>query len=187
MKTSRRQWMETLPAAAVAAAALARGREARADFDDRDDALLAFSTMMGNCPGTNINGNIGAGLPWCVEDADGLLTVDGELRVRLHRLVFAPGTPDAGNNPVPFFKAIVSCTTVNSNMEAEFFNFATKAFPATTQTKTNPGGDAEIHARISLPEPIFAPIVFIGPAHAGDVAGELPAGTGTTWFAVTGH
>jgi hypothetical protein len=130
-------------------------------------AILKFHTMapvtgafVGKT-GTPIRGIHGGGLPWAIDFADGALSPDGRLRVRVRGLVLAGGPPSViGTNPIPTFRAIVSFEN-----GAPIF---TDPVPASTT------GDAEIDARIDLPHPGFAPIIFIGP------------GTALAWFAVTG-
>ncbi|MGH2502355.1 MAG: hypothetical protein ACRDID_07545 [Ktedonobacterales bacterium] len=109
--------------------------------------------------GTPIRGIHGGGLPWRLRAADGELKADGSLRVRVRGLVLAAG-PLAGTNPIGAFRAIVS------------FENAAPIFTASVSASRE--GDAEIEARIALPHPGFAPIIFVGP------------GAALAWFAVTG-
>lgn len=145
---------------------------ARAAGNDDNAAILKFHTMApvtGAFVGapTNPNGGIpiqgihGGGLPWALDAADGELSSDGRLRVRVRGLVLAGGPPSViGTNPIPTFRAIV--TFANA---APIF---TDAVPAST------AGDADIDTRVVLPRPGFAPIIFVGPGRA------------VAWFAVTG-
>ncbi|MET1011960.1 MAG: hypothetical protein ABWY83_06240, partial [Actinomycetota bacterium] len=71
-----------------------------------------------------------------------------------------------GANPVSTFRAIVSCQTIVGGAAA-VTNVSTGTFPATMT------GDSRIEATVSLPDPCFAPIVFV----------TSPTGS---WFAVTG-
>ncbi len=109
--------------------------------------------------GTPIRGIHGGGLPWRVGAGGGLAEGEGALRVQVRGLVLAAG-PLAGTNPIATFRAIVS------------FENAAPIFTASVPASNE--GDAEIEARIALPHPGFAPIIFVGP-------GAAPA-----WFAVTG-
>lgn len=109
--------------------------------------------------GTPIRGIHGGGLPWKLKEASGELHADGSLRVRVRGLVLAAG-PLAGTNPIKTFRAIVSFENASP--------IFTEAVPASQE------GAAEIRARIALPHPGLAPIIFVGP------------GTATAWFAVTG-
>jgi hypothetical protein len=140
--------------------------------DDDHAALLKFHTMAPvtgafvGAPtnpngGTPIRGIHGGGLPWALDAADGELSSDGRLRVRVRGLVLAGGPPSLiGTNPIPTFRAILSFENA-----APIF---TAAVPAST------AGNATIDTRVDLPRPGFAPIIFVGP------------GAAVAWFAVTG-
>lgn len=112
----------------------------------------------------------GGGLPWEIDSAKGELRPDGKLEVEVEGLVLARRAPvpeaQQGTNPVPSFKAIVSCLT-SSDGAPTTTNVATDLFPATTS------GDSEIEASVPLPSPCFAPIVFV-------------ASPNGAWFSVTG-
>lgn len=111
--------------------------------------------------GTPIRGIHGGGFPWTLDAADGQLSTDGRLRVRVRGLVLAGGPPSViGTNPIPTFRAIVSFENA-----APIF---TDPVPASTT------GDADIDTQIDLLHPGIAPIIFV--SHGKAVA----------WFAVTG-
>jgi hypothetical protein len=138
---------------------------ARAD----GQTVLAFETMApvsGAFVGTSmLRGVPGGGKPWVISSAQGSLDTDGNLEVDVRGLVLAPSVPVVGGtNPVPNFKAIVSC----QNADGSTTNVSTGAFPASLD------GNAEIQANVGLPNPCFAPIVFVA-AFFG------------SWFAVTGR
>lgn len=178
MRNSRRRWMAASIVAVVAGIVAVTAVATRAGFEFRDEPVLAFSTMRGNVPGLEINGNRGAGAPWVIHDGDGVLTSDGEINILIHGLVLDRSVPNGGGtNPVHNFRAIVSCTTVTGDFE-EVVNITTGAFPA------NERGNCLIHDRITLPNPCYAPIIFVGPAPA-DVESDTEI-EGGTWFAVTG-
>jgi len=178
MKSNRRQWMGALPAAAVATVATARGLTAKADNGQDDELVLAFSTMRGSLPHVVINGNAAPGFPWIISDGDGSLSDEGHLNLHVRGLVLAHSVPKVGGtNPIPFFRAIVSCTSVDGTGAEDVVNFATGPFPADAQ------GNCNINAHVVLPNPCFAPIVFVGPAAPTATPGVI---TGGTWFAVTG-
>jgi hypothetical protein len=64
--------------------------------------------------------------------------------------------------------AIVSCQTIGAAGTATITNVSTGQFPAST------AGNADINARVTLPQPCIAPIVFVfGAPNVG-------------WFAATG-
>src|SRR5439155_5996007 len=104
----------------------------------------------------------GGGVPWRINSAEGELSADGKLEVKVTGLVVA----SSGVNPVATFSAIVSCLTPGAPQTG--VKLVTAPVPATST------GNAEIEATVPLPHPCFAPIVFVG------------RGDGTAWFAVTG-
>jgi hypothetical protein len=147
--------------AALVASAAVSGGDAR--------AVLKFDTMAPvvapyTGPTNPIRGVPGGGVPWVLSSANGKLRSDGRLHVEVEGLVLA----STGANPVATFKAIVSCLSIDSTGAPSTVNVATDPVPATTT------GDAEIDARVNLPSPCFAPIVFV-------------TSGGGSWFAVTGR
>lgn len=129
--------------------------------------VLEFDTMaavIGPYVGTAnpIRGVSGGGVPWQIDEGSGKLGTDGRLEVKVEGLVLVA----TGTNPVDQFKAIVSCQTIVGTAAATT-NVSTGTFPA------SPSGDSKIEATVSLPDPCFAPIVFV----------TSPSGA---WFAVTG-
>jgi hypothetical protein len=140
--------------------------------------ILKFQTMVGvPRPYTDainaIRGVPGGGLPWVVDSANGKLRTDGHIVIQVEGLVLDPndqGVIDAGlagTNPVPNFKAIVSCLSKNAAGDATTSNVETGLFPASA------AGDSEIEDNVNLPDPCIAPIVFV----------TSPTGQ---WFASTG-
>ena len=140
--------------------------------------ILEFDTMVGvprpyTGAANAIRGVPGGGLPWVVDEANGELRVDGRLEIEVEGLVLDPNDPQvpaavAGTNPIPNFRAIVSCLSRNAEgTAATTVNVETGPFPA------NAAGDSEIEATVDLPEPCIAPIVFV----------TSPTGS---WFAATG-
>jgi hypothetical protein len=152
---------------------------APADHGDHDPATIQKSTMTpvtGPYVGAAnpIRGVAGGGLPWVLTAGSGSLKSDGHLQVRVRGLVLAdqPPVPQAlrGTNPFTDFRALVSCQSIGSGNMAAVVNVSTGDFKATSD------GDSTIHARISLPRPCIAPIIFV----------TGPTGT-NAWFAVTGN
>ena len=140
--------------------------------------ILEFDTMIGvpdpyTGPANAIRGVPGGGLPWVVDEASGELRVDGRIEVEVEGLVLDPNDPDvpagvAGTNPIPNFKAIVSCLSRNpEGTVATTVNVETGLFPASA------AGNSKIEDSVELPEPCIAPIVFV----------TSPTGS---WFAATG-
>ena len=84
---------------------------------------------------------------------------DGHLVVKVRGLVLAdqPPVPAAlqGTNPIPDFQAIVSCQSIGASNSASIANVITGAFTASRD------GNSKIHARVSLPCPCIALIVFV--------------------------
>jgi hypothetical protein len=157
----------------TAAAALHQGHSHRPV-----QRMLSMHTMYGVDgalvgPANPIRGIAGDELPWEVgQSTHGDLDSNGRLRVHVHGLVFAddPSVPPElrGTNDEEFFRAVVSCLTVDGTGALVETNLTTEGFPASTS------GDAEIDAMVELPSPCIAPIVFV------------IAGSEDKWFAVTG-
>jgi hypothetical protein len=103
---------------------------------------------------------------------------DGDVFIRIRGLVLGAGATGAGTNPVHNFRAIVSCTTLRNGVQ-EVVNITTGAFPADAH------GNCVIQDEVTLPDPCYAPMIFVGPAPADLVPDtDIPGGT---WFAVTGN
>lgn len=144
--------------------------------DDRGDNLFEFEAMRGNQgPFVGEDGAIrdvsAGGLPWVVDEAEARLDEDFDLKVEVEGLVLDPDderVPESlrGTNPVPQFRAILSCMTFSDGMR-KVMNVQTDPVDATTE------GDARIEAMIAPPDPCYAPIVFV-------------TSPGGAWFAVTG-
>lgn len=142
----------------------------------KEPKIMEFDTMIGvpsTLTGTQataaFRGINAGGLPWTLTSAKGELNASGKLEVEVHGLVFAAG-PNAGKNTVTSFKAVVSCI----GNDGLHHNVSTDAFPATVGPASEGGGDASIEATVALPQPCFAPVVFI-------------TSPGGNWFAVTGN
>lgn len=112
--------------------------------------------------GQSLLGVTGGGLPWVLDRGDARLFADGRLQVRVHHLVLAAGGA-AGTNPIPFGRAIVVCNGGAATVMTDLVPYS-------------PDGDARVDARIDLPSPCLAPVVFF--------AGQTAAGP--RWFAVSG-
>jgi hypothetical protein len=112
-----------------------------------------------------IRGINGGGVPWKLTSAKGELSSSGELELKVRGLVLAA----TGVNPVASFRGVVNCLTPASPM--------TGVSVATDPVATNTAGNVEIEARLTLPDPCIAPIVFV--TNGG---GAAPG----AWFATTG-
>ena len=93
--------------------------------------VLKFKTMVGTvAPYTGANairGIVGAGSPWSIDTANGKLEANGDLSIKVTGLIIT-GT---GANPVPEFRAVVSCQSI-ADGAAVVVNRVTAPFPATT-------------------------------------------------------
>jgi hypothetical protein len=155
-----------VPAAVVVLAAI--GVTAAISSGD-GRTVLKFDTMAPVMPPytgvTNpIRGVNGGGVPWKLESAQGRLRADGRLDIEVEGLVLV----STGANPSPTFRGVVSCLSSNAAGEPTTVNVATDPVPATMT------GNTETDAKVALPSPCFAPIVFV-------------TSGGGNWFAVTGH
>lgn len=138
--------------------------------------ILRFSTMYAvDGPFVGDENKIrdipGDDLPWDIASADGTLLSDGSLSITVRKLVFTQDDvvpPNLrGINDEEQFRAVVSCLT-EDNDQVTTANVVTQGFRASRS------GDSKIDARLKLPNPCVAPIIFIV---SGD---ELD------WLAVTG-
>jgi hypothetical protein len=123
---------------------------------------LLENTALEGVPATRptVRGVAGAGLPWVVADGTmAKLDVDGELKVVVHGLLFAPGTPLAGTRgSIAVVKATVVC--------------ADGALVDTATVPLSLDGDAAVRETVILPAGCADPIVFVRSA-------------GGAWFART--
>lgn len=142
--------------------------------DRKAPMLLEFNTMTGVTAGlvapASLRDIVGGGLPWSIAGASGELRSDGKLELVISGLVFAAG-PNAGANTLDAMRAVVSCVQADGSVA----NVATAPFPVTVGPLNQGGGDAAVEARLALPGPCLAPVVFVTNAAAN------------RWFAVTGN
>jgi hypothetical protein len=117
-----------------------------------------------------VRGMPGGGLPWQLDRARGELRADGRLKLRVDGLVLARRAPvpaaQQGTNPIPQFRAVVSCLTTAAPDTGQ--SAASAPVPA------SPAGDASFDVKLALPSPCIAPIVFV-------------TSPGEAWFAATGR
>jgi plastocyanin len=139
--------------------------------------LLGFNTMYGvDGPfvgdANPMRDVVGDELPWMVKkSAKGQLFADGRLTIKVRGLVFPddPSVPGdkRGINDETDFRALVSCLSEDGD-QVVTKNVVTQPFAATRS------GNANIKAKLALPNPCVAPIVMV------------IAGSEDKWFAVTG-
>lgn len=137
--------------AAVGALSLVGAGTVSVGADGRGDSLVSFDSMTavtGSAVGAvNDRGIKGGGLPWVITSGTGSVDHQGDVLVTVKGLVIPP----LGNiNPVPSFKAIVSCITPGGVV-----NVSTGNFPASM------AGDSTINGHVDLPHPCKEPIVFV--------------------------
>src|SRR5262249_49852628 len=123
--------------------------------------VLSFNKMFGvddpfvAAAGT-IRGISGDEAPWEIKSAHGSLSASGHLVISVRGLVFKNdlrSPPDEiGKNDETQFRALVSCLSTDTTTPV---NLETTGFPA------NSKGNANIDARLTLPNPCIAPIVMI--------------------------
>jgi len=92
--------------------------------------------------GLTLDGVIGGGSPWVLDEGHARLFADGRLEVQIEGLVLA----SSHTNPVTSGHAIVTC---NGSPAA-----------TTADVPFSPDGNAEVEATVTLPSPCLAPAVF---------------------------
>ena len=146
----------------AALAALVLGGTTLADAGGQkvlDSSLVALPAGQ---TGQTLFGVKAGGLPWQIQRGSVLLFADGRLQVDVQGLVLAAGA-NAGKNPIPEARAIVTCAGAPAAMSGV--------------VPYSAAGNASINQRVALPAGCLAPAVFF--------AGVLPTGS-DAWFAVTG-
>jgi hypothetical protein len=139
--------------------------------DNSNDTILQFSSMVGVSgpyvgPNNPIRGVPGGGLRWVISDGRGHLKKNGDLEIQVRGLVLPDWDPPF-TSPVPVFRAVVSCQSIDEGGNPSIVNVTTGDFPASTS------GDSHISTFVLLPQPCIAPIIFV----------THPEGR---WFAATG-
>jgi hypothetical protein len=110
----------------------------------------SMSPVTGAAVGTvNDRGIKGGGLPWVIKSGRGEVDRQGEVEVRVRGLIITV-PPVNGVNPVPFFRATVSCLTNEGVV-----NVSTGLVAASS------AGNSTIEAKVTLPHPCRSPEVFV--------------------------
>ena len=109
------------------------------------DELAFFAPVVGSNPGATIGGVASGGAPWVVRRGLAVLTDEGRLRVDLRGLVL----PSANNTAGPITGVAASVVCANTVV-------ATTNVANLTTT-----GDAEIHAKLSVPLPCVGAVVLV--------------------------
>ena len=125
-----------------------------------DDSVLEADTMVGvDFPflmnANPIRGVNGAGFAWVLDEAEVELDRDGKLDVEVEGLIIR----DMGFNPGQFFRAIVSCLSVDG-ANVVIVNVITTNGAEVMEGDPR-DGNARIKADLVLPTPCIAPIVFV--------------------------
>jgi len=128
------------------------------------DDVTVFQTLFAvkgpfRGPNNALRGIPGAVRPRVIDEVRGEVKANGHVKVIVRGLVLA-NHPDVlpadhGFNPHPYFRAVVSCLSVNDNGNPTVVNVRTRRAAA------NILGDAAILDDIDLPRPCVAPIVFV--------------------------
>jgi hypothetical protein len=150
-----------LAAAVALLAALAVGTGTVA-ADSGNKILDTRLVGVPNPPVTLVGVN-GAGAAWTTDDSRAKLFADGRLLVDVERLVFLSGA-NAGRNTQPQGRVTVVCNggaNPTDRINSDPIPFSV------------PDGDAHFNAKVNLPSPCFAPVVFF-------------TSVGGNWFAVSG-
>src|SRR5512143_1388317 len=90
-----------------------------------------------------------------------MLKTDGKLEIEVSGLVLDPSDPAViasgrgGTNPIPNFKAIVSCLSKDGAGSPITVNVSTGTFAA------DASGNSTIEDQVTLPQPCIAPIIFV--------------------------
>jgi hypothetical protein len=110
----------------------------------RSDIIRA--SLQGSLPkDPSLFGLAPGALPWVISDGSARLRANGDLSVEVEGLII----PTRGSNPLATLSATVACNG--------------KPVAMTAPVPFNTAGNAEIEARVSLPERCLAPAVLLNP------------------------
>jgi hypothetical protein len=154
-------WIGRIAVLAVLALA---GHHARAEQPVLRAALIA-------CPSdkTVIGGVNACGKVWALGSGEVELSADGMLRVTLHGLVLNDASVGKSNGSPDGVDAVAAALICGGSNAA----VAAQAEPVTL----SPKGDAQIEAKLTMPQHCFAPVVVVRERYQGKIGG---------WLAVTG-
>ena len=119
-------------------------------------------------PFTPVDGVGGGNARWTIDKGWGMLRSNGELRVHTRGLIL-PDPPFNGTNPLPEFRVLVNCRTVDVLGAAVTVGTMSENYPASIE------GDSDLVTTMTLPTPCYAPTVFV--MHP----------TAPRWFATLGY
>jgi hypothetical protein len=109
------------------------------------DELVFIAPVVGSNPGATIAGVASGGAPWVVRRGIAVLTDEGRLSVDVRGLVLPSANNTAG--PVTGVAASVVC--------------ANAVVATSNSANLSSAGDAEIHARLSVPLPCVGAVVLV--------------------------
>lgn len=109
------------------------------------DDLGFFSSIFGSNPGMTIAGVPSGGAAWVINRGVATLNGEGRLRVDVRGLVL----PVAGNTPGPV-TAVAASVVCGDTVAA-----------TTDSVALSREGDAEIHAKVSIPSPCLGAVVLV--------------------------
>jgi hypothetical protein len=144
-------------------AGLALGaHHARADQPKIKATLIA-------CPSdkTVIGGVNACGKVWALGSGEAELSADGMLRVTLHGLVLNDASVGQANGSPDGVDAVAVALVCGGASAA----VAAQAEPVALSTK----GDAQIEAKLPMPQHCFAPVVIVRERYEGKIGGWLAA------------
>jgi hypothetical protein len=131
------------------------------------DELVFIAPVVGSNPGATIAGVASGGAPWVVRRGIAVLTDEGRLSVDVRGLVLPSVNNTAG--PITGVAASVIC--------------ANTVIATSNTANLTSAGDAEIHAKLSVPQPCVGAVVLVRAAAVNGVALPAPiafiAATGT--------
>jgi hypothetical protein len=121
------------------------------------------------CPSdkTIIGGVNACGKVWALGSGEAELSADGTLRVTLHGLVLNDASVGKFNGSPDGVDAVAAAVICGGSAAA----VAAQAEPVTL----SPKGDAQIEAKLTMPQHCFAPVVVVRERYQGKIGGWLAA------------